>query len=209
LHFPFTERLRYNSIGHFPPTWFNFLLDKLNFTFTHIPVNAAFLNILFDHRQKFSSIGARSYPHNKLSSATIISWVDVVLAKLGNFILSVASGLSHGLHNHTSGYLQYQRDEDGIRAATQLPGISIFTYQAYLRLTRFPEKWESLMGVVASNQASPAAKRLALRLLFAAYVMCPRFIEKGSQINLGCVQGSSMRRNTNSLIPLEFNLGKS
>lgn len=82
-------------------------------------MDAEFLGVLFDHRQFFYSIGVRSNPHDVSSSATTISWVDVLLAKLGDFILTVASGLCR---SNTSGYLQNQREGDGIRAATQLPG---------------------------------------------------------------------------------------
>lgn len=43
----------------------------------------------------------------------------------------------------------------------------------YFRLY-FTDHWEGLPGVVASHDYSPAAQRLALRLLFAAYVMKPQ-----------------------------------
>ena len=36
-----------------------------------------------------------------------------------------------------------------------------------------PEKWQSMINIMASNNTSPATKRLALRLLFATYVMGP------------------------------------
>lgn len=36
------------------------------------------------------------------------------------------------------------------------------------------DKWESVPAVIASEHASPAAKRLALRLNFASYVMVPQ-----------------------------------
>jgi hypothetical protein len=36
------------------------------------------------------------------------------------------------------------------------------------------DKWQSVAAVIASDHASPAAKRLALRLTFAVYIMGPQ-----------------------------------
>jgi hypothetical protein len=38
-----------------------------------------------------------------------------------------------------------------------------------------PDQWQSVAGVIASDHASPAAKRLALRLMFAVYIIGPQF----------------------------------
>lgn len=84
-------------------------------------MDVEFLDVLFEHRQFFYSMAIRSTGQDASLSATIVSWVDVLLARLGDFILTVASGLCGSLVN--PGYLRTQREGDGIRAATQLPGM--------------------------------------------------------------------------------------
>ncbi|KAF8078475.1 hypothetical protein FPV67DRAFT_56573 [Lyophyllum atratum] len=116
---------------------------------------ASFLSILFHHRKVSRTIAAQAAIHNPV--ATVVCWVDVVLAKLSALILTVASGFSpHPLPPYSK-FIQSQREEDDVRAATQLP-----------------EKWQSIVDVIASNKRSPAAMRLATRLIFAAYVMGPQ-----------------------------------
>ncbi|KAF9456257.1 hypothetical protein BDZ94DRAFT_1276108 [Collybia nuda] len=147
----------------FPPV--NDSSARILTLFPHL-VDIDFLNALFIHRQTFFDKGGSSASFNVPLSATIISWVDIVLAKLGDFILIVASGLRHQFCNTTPAYLQTQREEDSISAATQLP-----------------RKWQLLADTLVSNHISPACKRLALRLLFAAYVMAPQFDRQFSHKN--------------------------
>ncbi|KAJ7139919.1 hypothetical protein C8R44DRAFT_765765 [Mycena epipterygia] len=117
----------------------------------------SFLTLLFEHRKVFHKIAAQSLASGAGSSGSIVCWVDVILSKLGDAISTVASGVSL---DHTTplfpGSAEF-RVEDNLRAACQLPA-----------------DWQSVAEVIASDQASPAAKRLALRLTFAAFVLGPR-----------------------------------
>lgn len=40
----------------------------------------------------------------------------------------------------------------------------------------FTEKWQAVPSVIAASHASPAAKRLALRLTFASCVVGPQLV---------------------------------
>ncbi|KAJ7655030.1 hypothetical protein DFH06DRAFT_1201391 [Mycena polygramma] len=123
--------------------------------------DVSFLTVLFEHRKIFHRIAALSLASEPGSSVTIICWVDNLLSKLGDTSIAVASGVS--LHLATPffpGSAEF-RAEEGLRAASQLPS-----------------NWHSVPGVIASNQASQAAKRLALRLTFAAFVIGPCMCSK-------------------------------
>jgi hypothetical protein len=52
------------------------------------------------------------------------------------------------------------------------------------------EKWESMVNMIASNNTSPGVKRLALRLLFAAYVLGPQLTGRNTWIEAGYVEHS-------------------
>jgi hypothetical protein len=96
--------------------------------------------------------------------------VDFILAKLGDVIVIVAAGFQAEAFPTMPCILQRQRDEDGLWAASQLPGL----YLTHLELhfgSYSLEKWESIPFVLTSDHASPAAKRLSLRLIFAAHMM--------------------------------------
>lgn len=118
-------------------------------------VNAEFLSVLFLHRKTSRTIATEAAIPNAV--AAIVCWVDVVLAKISMSILTVASGFSPHPLTASAKFIQSQREEDYVRAATQLP-----------------EKWQSIVEVIGSNNMSPAAVRLATRLLFAAHVMRPQ-----------------------------------
>ncbi|KAJ7275248.1 hypothetical protein B0H12DRAFT_1086394 [Mycena haematopus] len=115
--------------------------------------NVAFLATLFDQRKILHRIAAQSLAAEPEQSAAVVCWVDAFLFKLGDASIAVASGVS--LAPLPPGAAEF-RAQDGLRAASQLP-----------------LNWHSVAGVTASDQASPAAKRLALRLSFAAFVLGP------------------------------------
>jgi hypothetical protein len=50
----------------------------------------------------------------------------------------------------------------------------------------FADTWSSVPTVISSGRASPAAKRLALRLTFAVYIMGPQFTDSDPWCG-GCV----------------------
>lgn len=130
-------------------------------------MDTTFLSILFDHRKASRNIAVQS------DTSTVISWVDILLAKLSTFALTVAAGFSCEILVHESKFMRSQREEDCVRASTQLPGVShcrLFNTHTEALL----ERWQSLTDVMVSKTQSPAAIRLALRLLFAVYVMGPQ-----------------------------------
>ncbi|KAF7339825.1 hypothetical protein MVEN_01899100 [Mycena venus] len=118
--------------------------------------DVAFFTVLFEQRKIFHRIAAQSLAADPGSSAAVVCWVDTILSKLGDATIAVASGVSVDLTTPLFPGSAELRAEDGLRAATQLPS-----------------NWHSVAAVIASDKASPAAKRLALRLTFAAFILGP------------------------------------
>jgi hypothetical protein len=153
-----------------------------------VAVDESFLSILFSVRQAFQN------PIHKLIDApsTVVCWLDVVLAKLGLFVLNVAGGFSPSLQAPFLEYMRLHREEDAVRAAAQLPGICFLDAVIQFGfICMSSEKWQSMVNTIASNNASPATKRLALRLLFAAYVMGPQLSGRNPWIGVGYVEHSA------------------
>lgn len=70
--------------------------------------------------------------------------------------------------------MKVQLDDDGLRAAAQLPGSEYLSSEASGLTNGFSEKWAMVPSVIGSKNASPAAKRLAIQLTFAAYIVGPQ-----------------------------------
>ncbi|KAF8898595.1 hypothetical protein BD779DRAFT_22422 [Infundibulicybe gibba] len=120
-------------------------------------VDVTFLSVLFEQRIAFHGIASETVERGASRSA-VICWVDVVLAKLGSFALNFAGGFSPEFRDEPiSITLRSRWEGECVRAASQLP-----------------QQWTSVVHVITSTHASPAAKRLSLRLMFAAYVMGPQ-----------------------------------
>lgn len=136
--------------------------------FAHL-VDENFLSILFSHRQAFQNI---IHTPIDATSSSVICLLDVVLAKLGLLVLNVTGGFSPNLQAPFLESMRLHREEDAVRAAAQLP-----------------EKWQSMSNIIASNEASPAAQRLALRLLFAAYVIGPQLTARNPWIEASSSTG--------------------
>lgn len=92
------------------------MVDKLTVS---NPAHVSFLTILFDYRRIFHDIAARALNH--AAASTTISWVDVVLAKFNDALVTIASGFLATSEPPISKGLKQQRDEDTLRAAAQLP----------------------------------------------------------------------------------------
>ncbi|KAG1833955.1 hypothetical protein EV424DRAFT_858051 [Suillus variegatus] len=107
----------------------------------------SFLNLLFQYRRLFHALAVQEL--NKAAVVPIIiSWVDAVLARLGEVVSFVASAMhDRYFDDKLPEALRKRRDEDNLRAAAQLP-----------------DRWDSVPSILTSEKASPAAKRLALRL---------------------------------------------
>ncbi|KAG2077159.1 hypothetical protein BDR04DRAFT_650516 [Suillus decipiens] len=119
----------------------------------------SFLNLLFQYRRLFHALAVQ-----ELKKVTvvpiIISWVDGILAKLGDVVSCVASAMhDRYFEDELPEALRKRREEDNLRAAAQLP-----------------DRWDSVPSVLTSAKASPAAKRLALRLLVSRYVLQPQLV---------------------------------
>lgn len=119
---PLDTRLKAKAVSYFPhlgtPVFLNVFCTHL----IEFIVDATFLSCLFDHRKTSQNIAAQTL---KLTTAapTIVCWVDVVLAKLSALAVTIASGFSPKMLGLRSGYMRPQREDDCIRAATQLPGM--------------------------------------------------------------------------------------
>lgn len=81
----------------------------------------SFLTVLFEQRKIFHRIAAQSLASSPESSVAVICWVDSILYKLGDAIVAVASGISSDLATPLFPGSTQVREEDGLRAASQLP----------------------------------------------------------------------------------------
>lgn len=109
----------------------------------------------------------------------VISWVDAILAKLGDVTSCVASAMHDRYFNDDlSEALRKRREEDNLRAAAQLPGSRRSCQMLQIILMFALDRWDSIPSILTSEKTSPAAKRLALRLLVSLYVLQPQLIER-------------------------------
>ncbi|KAL0575982.1 hypothetical protein V5O48_005982 [Marasmius crinis-equi] len=121
-------------------------------------VEPRFLSILFDHRKVFRRLATRELLPAADGSSMVVCWVDTLLVKLAEVTVLVAGGLAQDTEPSESVFIRRQREHDNLAAATQLPS-----------------SWMSVPSVLDSTYGSPAARRLALRLLFAVYTVGPWF----------------------------------
>lgn len=86
----------------------------------------SFLNLLFQYRRLFHALAVQEL--NKAAVVPIIiSWVDAVLARLGEVVSFVASAMhDRYFDDKLPEALRKRRDEDNLRAAAQLPGSQRF-----------------------------------------------------------------------------------
>ena len=80
--------------------------------------NRSFMSLLFEYRAVFRTVAARHVPVG-CSSPLVICWVDVVLARISALVDHPDCFFAH------LPSLQKQREDDMLRAATQLPGCII------------------------------------------------------------------------------------
>jgi len=78
--------------------------------------NQSFMSLLFEYRAVFRTVAARHAPVG-CSSPLVICWVDVVLARVSTLVDHPDCFFPH------LPSLQRQREDDTLRAATQLPGL--------------------------------------------------------------------------------------
>lgn len=136
-----------------------------------LKVRPSFLTVLFAQRRIFHILAVKAVAPGTRAS-TVVCWVDGLIAKLAEATVIVGCGSS--LKRSVSGTMRIQLDDDGLRAAAQLPGL-VYLFEEAVGLTNdFSEKWPMVPPVIGSNHASPAAKRLAIQLTFAVYIVGPR-----------------------------------
>lgn len=93
-----------------------------------LEVNPSFLAVLFAQRRIFHKVAAKALAPGTRAS-TVVCWVDGLIAKLAEATTTVACGTS--IKQSVSGAMRTQLEDDGLRAAAQLPGsISLFKYQS-------------------------------------------------------------------------------
>ncbi|KAJ3899993.1 hypothetical protein F5879DRAFT_454719 [Lentinula edodes] len=114
----------------------------------------AYIVVLFAQRRIFHNLAVKALAPGAIAS-TIVCWADGLIAKLAEVTIIVACGSS--IHPLISDAMRTQLEDDGLRAAAQLP-----------------EKWSMVLFAISSPNTSPAAKRLAIQLLFAVYIVIPR-----------------------------------
>lgn len=135
------------------------------------------LDKLFQFRRAFHRIASRE-AHD--SSTVVVTWVDVILAKLGETMQHVvchgttSNQCKQGSENNHNGVLARHKEEAALSAALQLPGRCLVIMRVlvidFLHLPR-SESWSETVGMIASEYASPAATRLVICLLYAGTVL--------------------------------------
>lgn len=75
--------------------------------------------LLFEYRAIFRTVAAREIPVG-CSSSPVICWVDVMLARISSLVEHPECTCPH------LPSLQKQKEDDMLRAATQLPGLRFF-----------------------------------------------------------------------------------
>ncbi|KAJ3976328.1 hypothetical protein EV361DRAFT_884428 [Lentinula raphanica] len=126
-------------------------------------VRPGFLSTMFAQRRIFHTMAMKALDTRSVAS-TVVCWVDGMIAKLAEATIVVACGSSS--HSTIPPPMKVQLEDDGIRAAAQLP-----------------EKWSMVPSVISSAYTSPAAKRLAIQLAFAVYIVGPRLQESDPWID--------------------------
>lgn len=117
----------------------------------------SFLNLLFQYRRLFRTIAAKDLRLG-FAAPTTVCWVDIILTKLGDLSALVATDFRVFSSEETLANVLVVRQREGrLKAAMQLA-----------------DNWDLVPSLLTSDRTSPAAKRLAVQLLFGSYVLYPR-----------------------------------
>ncbi|THH10939.1 hypothetical protein EW145_g1007 [Phellinidium pouzarii] len=116
-----------------------------------------FLSLFVDLRQRFLSSAMENTEFYHGDQA-VICWIDFFFVYFADMILTISSGQqkANSLEDTLPYSIQKQKEEEKLRVACQLPHV-----------------WPNFPNILQSRHASPAVKRLALSILFAAYVIRP------------------------------------
>lgn len=85
-----------------------------------LKVRPSFLAVLFAQRRIFHILAAKALAPGTRAS-TVVCWVDGLIAKLAE--ATVIVGCGSPTKRSVSGAMRVQLDDDGLRAAAQLPGL--------------------------------------------------------------------------------------
>lgn len=153
-------------------------------------VSPSFLQVLFQYRHLFRAIAARNLKPN-FAVPTIVCWADIILAKLGDLSTFLATDF-HAFppSSPLPDILLVRQQEDNTRAAVQLPGnANLFRV---VISDAGPDNWDMLPSLLGSARASPAAKRLTVRLLYGCHVLFARISGKSYSNELSYVTGAKL-----------------
>lgn len=95
------------------------------------------------------------------------------LVIIGSLEKTVSSLVGQQVPTELPPSLRVRQQEDTVRVAAQLPGINYISPLKNVPLRSFLDKLSGLPDVLSSKHSSPAAKRLALSILFAVFVVEP------------------------------------
>ncbi|KAI6133999.1 hypothetical protein EV401DRAFT_2172234 [Pisolithus croceorrhizus] len=121
-------------------------------------LSPSFLKLLFQYRRFFRAIAAKDLRPG-FAVPTTVCWVDIILAKLGDLSALVATDFHTSPSDESfTNVFAVRQQEDRLKAAMQLPGISTVSRMQSL-LTQQKDNWDMLSSLLTSDRASPAAKR--------------------------------------------------
>ncbi|KAF5390250.1 hypothetical protein D9757_002798 [Collybiopsis confluens] len=135
-------------------------------------VRPTFIQVLFAQRRMFHNIAIKALLPGTTASI-VVCWVDEHLAKLADTTAMIITFRSFQ-NRVLSDAMKARFEDDGLRASAQLPGEATFEQEDSFPHICATEKWAQVPSVISSVNASPAAKRLAIRLTFAVYDLGPR-----------------------------------
>jgi hypothetical protein len=109
-----------------PVSFFGDIRPGLDFCFSFPIAGEWFLSKLLAYRRDFIYVGALSTS----SKGAKISWVDVILATIAETSVCISSGTSHV--DGMEGTLARHKEEEAIRAVSQLPCRSSLRYDIFV-----------------------------------------------------------------------------
>ncbi|KJA29271.1 hypothetical protein HYPSUDRAFT_504865 [Hypholoma sublateritium FD-334 SS-4] len=135
-----------------------------------LAVDISFLDRLFVYRQKIRHTAINAKGTSRPSA--VVTWVDELLVKINDALKIVSWGGTLPTEDiecsSTTRSIESQKRHDVLRAVIQLP-----------------ERFFDVHVVVGSVNFSPAAKRIAMSLLFATYVVGPQIKRVRAWPNVG------------------------
>lgn len=122
-------------------------------------------------------MAARNFKPSSAVSA-IVCWADILLAKLGDLSTFLATDFRGSRPDKPlPDVLLAHQQEDSTKAAVQLPGNINLSYTDFSDAGQ--DNWDMVPSLLSSSRASPAAKRLTVRLLYGCHILFGRTLGRG------------------------------